>query len=36
LSAWVIVTAIDSKGNFYVGEVAAGERVQKLKIVGSQ
>jgi hypothetical protein len=32
LSAWVIVTAI----NFYVGEVAAGERVQKLKIVGSQ
>jgi hypothetical protein len=29
-------TAIDSKGNFYVGEVGAGERVQKFKIVGSQ
>ena len=29
-------TAIDSKGNFYVGEVGAGERVQKFRIVGSQ
>ena len=29
-------TTIDSKGNFYVGEVGAGERVQKFKIVGSQ
>ena len=29
-------TAIDSKGNFYVGEVGGGERVQKFKIVGSQ
>jgi DNA-binding beta-propeller fold protein YncE len=29
-------TAIDSKGNFYVGEVGAGERVQKFKIVGDQ
>lgn len=29
-------TAVDSKGNVYVGEVGAGERVQKFKIVGSQ
>ena len=29
-------TAIDSKGNIYVGEVGVGERVQKFKIVGSQ
>jgi peptidylamidoglycolate lyase len=29
-------TAIDSKGNFYVGEVGVGERVQKFKIVGGQ
>jgi DNA-binding beta-propeller fold protein YncE len=29
-------TAIDSQGNFYVGEVGGGERVQKFKIVGSQ
>ena len=29
-------TAIDSKGNIYVGEVGVGERVQKFRIVGSQ
>jgi hypothetical protein len=29
-------TTIDSKGNIYVGEVGAGERIQKFRIVGSQ
>lgn len=29
-------TAVDSKGNIYVGEVGAGERIQKFKIVGTQ
>jgi DNA-binding beta-propeller fold protein YncE len=29
-------TAVDSKGNVYVGEVGAGERIQKFKIVGGQ
>jgi DNA-binding beta-propeller fold protein YncE len=29
-------TAVDSKGNIYVGEVGAGERIQKFKVVGTQ
>ena len=29
-------TAVDSKVNIYVGEVGAGERIQKFKIVGGQ
>ena len=29
-------TTVDSKGNIYIGEVGAGARIQKFKIVGNQ